>query len=73
MELSIIYEIKRDKKHYNYLRTHSYWYKFLNRDPNNYKEFISAYKKYNRNATTNKVNDTINNIDMVTNILKVLD
>lgn len=73
MELNIIYKIKQAKKQYDYLRTHSYWYKFLNRDPNNYKEFINAYKKYNRYVTTNKVNDTINNIDMVTNILKVLE
>ena len=73
MELNIIYKIKQEKKQYDYLRTHSYWYKFLNRDPKNYKEFVNSYKKYNRNVTTNKVNDTINNIDMVTNILKVLE
>ena len=73
MELSIIYKIKQDKKHYNYLRNHSIWYKYLNRNPKYYKDFINEYKKYNRYATTNKVNDTINNIDMVTNIIKVLD
>ena len=73
MELSIIYKIKQDKKHYDYLRSHSYWYKYLNRDPNNYKLFLEAYKKYSRSLTTNKLSDTINNIDMVTNILKVLD
>ena len=72
MELSIIYKIKSEKKHYDYLRSHSYWYKYLNRDPNNYKNFINEYKKYNRNEPTNKVNDTISNIDMVTNILKAL-
>lgn len=73
MELDILYKIKNNKKHYDYLRTHSYWYKYLNRDSNNYKFFISEYKKYSREVTTNKVNDTINNIDMVTNILKVLE
>ena len=73
MELDIMYKIKSNKKHYDFLRLHSYWYKYLNRDPNNYKQFLNAYKKYNRNVTTNKVNDTINNIDMMTNILKVLE
>lgn len=73
MELDIMYKIKQDKKHYDYLRSHTYWYKYLNRDRNNYDKFLNAYKKYNRNVTTNKVNDTINNIDMVTNILKVLE
>lgn len=73
MELDIIYKIKNNKKHYNYLRTHSYWYKYLNRDSNNYKNFINEYKKYSREVTTNKVSDTINNIDMMTNILKVIE
>ncbi len=73
MELDIMYKIKQDKKHYDYLRSHTYWYKYLNRDRKNYDKFLNAYKKYNRNVTTNKVNDTINNIDMVTNILKVLE
>lgn len=73
MELNVLYKIKSNKKHYDYLRSHSYWYKYLNRNPNNYKKFIDSYKKYSRMTTTNKFNDTINNIDMVTNILKVLE
>jgi len=68
-----MFKIKSNKKHYDYLRSHSYWYKYLNRDSNNYKYFIEEYKKYSRNVTTTKVSDTINNIDMVTNILKVLE
>ena len=68
-----MYKIKQDKKQYDYLRRNSYWYKYLNRDPNNYKKFLSAYKNNSRNETTNKVNNTINNISMVTNILKVIE
>lgn len=73
MELSVLNKIRSNKKHYDFLRSHSYWYKYLNRNPNNLKNFLSEYKKYSRETTTNKVNDTINNIDMVTNILKVLE
>ena len=73
MELSVMHKIKSDKKHYDYLRTHSYWYKYLNRDPNNYKEIINSYKKYSRETKTNKFSDTINSIDMVANILKTLE
>ena len=73
MELSILYKIKSEKKYYDFLRGNSYWYKYLNRNPDNFKLFLNAYKKYSREATTNKVNDTINTIDMVTNILKVLE
>ncbi len=73
MELDIIYKIKSQKKYYDFLRSHSYWYKYLNRNSDNYKKFIDAYKKFHRETTTNKVQDTINNIDMVANILKVLE
>jgi len=73
MELDLMYKIKNNKKHYDFLRTHSYWYKYLNRDSVYYNDFIKEYKKYNRSVTTNKVNNTINNIDMATNILKVLE
>lgn len=73
MELSVLNKIKSNKKYYDFLRSHSYWYKYLNRNPDNLKKFLSEYKKYSRETTTNKVNDTINNIDMVTNILKVLE
>ena len=73
MELNVMYKIKQDKKQYEYLRRNSYWYKYLNRDSNNYKIFLDSYKKNNRYETTNKVNDTINNIGMVTNILKVME
>ena len=73
MELDILYKIRSNKKHYDFLRTHSYWYKYLNRDSLYYKDFINEYKKFNREVTTNKVSDTINNIDMMTNIFKVLE
>ena len=73
MELDIMYKIKQDKKHYDFLRNNSYWYKYLNRSKDNYKLILEAYKKYNRNMTTNKVNDTINTIDTVSNILKIIE
>ena len=73
MELNVLNKIKSEKKYYDFLRSHSYWYKYLNRDPKSIKQFIDAYKKYSRLTTTNKVSDTINSIDMVTNILKVLE
>ena len=73
MELSVLYKIKSEKKHYDYLRSHSIWYKYLNRNPDNYKLFLDSFKKFNRNETTNKINNTINTIDTVTNTLKVLE
>ena len=73
MELNIMFKIKQDKKQYEFLRKNSYWYKYLNRDPNNYKLFLKAYKRNNRYEKTNKVNDTINSISTVTNLLKLIE
>ena len=73
MELGLIYKIKSEKKHYDFLRSHSIWYKYLNRNPSNYKAFLDDYKKFNRTETTMKINNTINSIDLVANILKVLE
>ena len=72
MELNVIYKIKNNKKHYDFLRTHSYWYKYLNRDSKSYNNFIKEYKKYSRENTTIKFNDTINSIDMIASVLKTL-
>ena len=66
-------KISSDPMLIRFIREYPIWYKYLNRDSNNYKLFLDSYKKFNRNVTTNKVNDTINNIDMVANILKVLE
>ena len=73
MDLETQYKIKSDPRLQRFIRENSYWYKYLNRDSKFYKDFIDAYKKYKREVTTNKVSDTISNIDMVANILKVLD
>ncbi len=73
MQLDIMFKIKQDAKLYAYLRKNSIWYKYLNRDPNNYKMLLEEYKKVNRINKTNKISETIENLDMVSNILKVLE
>lgn len=73
MQLDIMFKIKNDPKHYAYLRKNSIWYKYLNRNPENYSKFLEEYKKVNRINKTNKISETIDNIDMVSNILKVLE
>ena len=57
-----MFKIKQDKKQYDFLRRNSYWYKYLNRDPNNYGKFIKAYKKNNRNIRQNICSSICTNI-----------
>ena len=55
-----------------YLYEESYWYKYLNRDPGYYKEFVRSMKdKYKLNAS-DKLNNMLNNINMLQAFLDVL-
>lgn len=71
MNLQILNEIKKDQKLYTYLKEHSRWYILLNRNPSLIKNLKKEYKEYNRNKTINKVNETIDNIDLISNLLKM--
>ena len=42
-----------------YLRTNSYWYKSLNRDPDSVNTFINEVKERYRLRPTDKINDFI--------------
>lgn len=73
MRLDILLKIKENKKVYNYLLNNSYWYRRLNRSPDNYNLFIKEYKKYNRENNMNKINDAIDNAELISNVIKIID
>ena len=56
-----------------YLHTHSYWYKYLNRDPIYLNDFLKEYKEYNRLIKNNKFKETIDTIDAVLSIVSTLN
>ena len=55
-----------------FLREHSYWYKYLNRSNNYYKDFISDMKEKYKLTTTDKLNKITSNINMFKTFLDVL-
>ena len=56
MELTLQKKFLENPKMYQHLKENSYWFKYLNRDANTYKEFESkmkeVYKKYNEKGLT---------------------
>ena len=69
----IIYErLKQNPKIYELLKHNSYYIKQLNRNPNNYKIFIKDMKEKYKLRATDKINEAIDNIDLVSNILDAL-
>lgn len=73
MELNLLYELYKDEKMHKYLKLNSEWYKYLNRNPNNYDIFKKSIKKQYRLNPTDKINDALDNIDLMSNILKTLE
>ena len=73
MDYELQFKIYKDKKMAKYLKENSEWYKYLNRSSNNYKVFLSTFKKYNRGEQTNKFNSAVDTIETVNSIFKILN
>ena len=72
MQLQTQYALFKDEKMHKYLKENSLWYKYLNRDMRNYDNFVKAIKqKYHLNLT-DKINDTIDNIDLLSTVIQTL-
>ena len=55
-----------------YLRTNSYWYKTLNRNPLMIDNFIREVKEKYKLRTTDKINDIMDKVDMISKFINVL-
>lgn len=73
MELSIILELEKDAKLHQYLKDHSYWYRLLNRNKNNFENLKKEFKNYKRENNFNKINNAVDNIELVSNIMKFVE
>jgi len=69
MQLEIQQKMKETKNMYQYFKENSYWIKELNRSGENYKKFVEAMKDLYHLRITDKVSDTIDNIDLISSFL----
>lgn len=72
MQKEIIEKIRKDKKMYDLLKENSYWIKDLTRDPKNYKNFVNDMKVKYHLRFTDKVNDAIDSIDLISTVLDAI-
>lgn len=72
MQLNTLFELKKDAKMHGYLHENSGWYKYLNRSSNNYNRFVKTMKKQYRLGVTDKISDTIDNIDMIASVINTI-
>lgn len=73
MKIEVLYKLKSNKDYLNYLHYHSYWYKYLNRDPVYLNDFINEYKEFNRNIKSNRVKEAIDTIDTLLTVVNTLN
>lgn len=72
MQLELQAQLHKDVKMARFLKENSYWYKELNRNPDNYKKFVSDMKVKYKLRTTDKISSMIDNIDLIGTVLQTL-
>ena len=65
MSIDIQFKIKNNKNYIKFLRENSYWYKYLNRDPNNFKLFEEEVKTVYKLRPTDKISRAVDTIEML--------
>lgn len=72
MQLSLINQIKTDDRYLNYLRTHSEWYKYLNRTPDAFNYFMEEVKSFYKLRPVDKIGNLSERIDMINTFINIL-
>ena len=72
MRLDIQYKIRENRIYLDYLHSHSYWYKYLNRNSDYFLDFIESAKEYYHLRPVDRINKTIDTLDMVSTIISTL-
>ena len=70
IKVKLILDSNPDYK--RYLRSNSYWYKTLMRNPEMVDVFVSEVKEKYKLRATDKINNFIDKIDMVSKLINVL-
>ena len=72
MEYYLINKLNEDKKFQRYLSENSNHIKYLNRNPEYYKEFMRQMKEVYKERTTDKINDAVNTINIVSSFIDTI-
>lgn len=72
MSIDLQYKIKNNLMYKKFLRENSIWYKYLNRNPLSFNDFISDMKDKYELKPSDRLNKVLNNISLIQNFLDVL-
>lgn len=72
MDTRIKLIIDSNPNYKRYLRSNSYWYKTLNRNPQMVDSFVKEVKEKYKLRTQDKINNIMDKIDMLSKFINVL-
>lgn len=72
MTLDIQFKLKSNPLYIKYLHENSYWYKYLNRNPKIFDEFLNEVKQNYKLRTTDKINKALSTFEMLSSIMSSL-
>ena len=72
MTLDLQFKIKENENYLRYLRQNSYWYKYLNRSPELFKQFEEEVKKNYKLTKTDRLMRTLQTIEMMEKVISTL-
>ncbi len=72
MTLEIQYKIKNNPNYQRFLRQNSQWYKYLNRNPANFKSFEAQVKEAYSLRLSDRISSTIKTLEILENVMSSL-
>ena len=72
MTIDLQFKIKENENYLRYLRQNSYWYKYLNRRPEMFKQFDEEVKKNYKLTKTDRLMRTLETIEMMEKVISTL-
>ena len=72
MTIDIQYRLSSNPLYIKFIREYSYWYKFLNRNPAYFNDFVKDMKNKYKLNPTDKLNRMLDNINMLQMFIDVL-
>lgn len=65
MSIDLQFQINNDSNLQRFLKENSYWYKYLNRDPKYFKDFVLDMKDKYELKTSDRINKLLDNINLL--------
>ena len=72
MSIDTQMRINNDPRLKQFIRENPIWYKYLNRNPDNFKSFVTNMKDTYKLNTSDKISKTMDNLSMIQAFLDVL-